>query len=79
MYFMMLPLWTIVTLFLFWSSANWIAARTRRSVPSRLTGLMPRPAVPGKRIFAYSFGNSFSRKARSFFAPALSASSSMPA
>ena len=48
---MMLPLCTSVTLGLSLSIAYWIALRTRRSVPSRDTGLMPMPEVSGKRIF----------------------------
>ena len=37
----MLPLWTRFTLLRFSESAYWMAARTRRSVPSRDAGLMP--------------------------------------
>jgi hypothetical protein len=44
---MMLPLWTMVTDLRFWSMAYLIAARTRRSVPGRETGLMPMPTAPG--------------------------------
>ena len=50
--FMMLPLCTMVTDLRLWSSAYLIAARTRRSVPSFETGLMPMPVLSGKRIFA---------------------------
>ena len=45
---MMLPLCTMVTLGLSLSIAYWIALRTRRSVPSRTTGLMPMPEVFGE-------------------------------
>ena len=41
--FMMLPLWTKVTLLRLLTRAYSMAARTSRSVPSRLTGLMPMP------------------------------------
>ena len=74
---MMFPLWTMVTLLRLSLRAYSIAARTRRSVPSRLTGLMPMPLVPGKRMF-FTFISSW-RKAITFFAPSLSASHSMPA
>ncbi len=74
-----MPLCTKVTLLRFCWTAYSIAARTRRSVPSRLTGLMPTPDVAGKRIFRKSDGNSFSMKAMIFFAASLSASNSMPA
>ena len=43
---MMLPLWTNVTDFFFWSMAYWIAERTRRSVPGCETGLIPTPTEP---------------------------------
>ncbi len=39
----MLPLCTSVTLFLPWATAYWSAARTSRSDPVRLTGLIPIP------------------------------------
>src|SRR5438132_10145983 len=48
---MMLPLWTKVRLRRRWRSAYSIAARARRSVPSRDTGFTPMPLVAGKRIF----------------------------
>ncbi|MCY1224060.1 hypothetical protein D9M72_362040 [compost metagenome] len=57
--------------------AYWIALRTRRSVPSRETGLMPMPEVAGKRIFFTPI--SFCRKAISFLAWSLSAAHSIPA
>ena len=38
------------------SNDHWMAARTRRSVPSTETGLIPMAEVSGKRIFLYSFG-----------------------
>lgn len=47
--FMILPLWTIVRLRRFWSSAYWMADRTRRSVPSELMGLMPNALLAGNR------------------------------
>jgi len=53
------------------------ALRTRRSVPSRDTGLMPIPDVAGKRIFFTLI--SLIRKSISFFAPSDSACHSMPA
>ena len=74
---MMLPLCTIVTLGLSLSIAYWMALRTRRSVPSRDTGLMPMPEVLGKRIFLTP--NSSCRNLMSFLALSLSASNSMPA
>ena len=59
------------------SIAYWIALRTRRSVPSRLTGLMPMPEVLGKRIFLTPISSI--RNLISFLALSLSASYSMPA
>jgi hypothetical protein len=46
--FMMLPLWTMVTLLRLNLRAYSIAARMRRSVPSRETGLMPMPRGLGE-------------------------------
>ena len=74
---MMLPLCTSVTEGLSLSIAYWRALRTRRSVPSRETGLMPMPEVSGKRIFLTP--KSSCRNLISFFAFSLSASNSMPA
>ena len=59
------------------SIAYWMALRTRRSVPSIDTGLMPMPLVSGKRIFV-TFISSM-RNLISFFALSLFASYSMPA
>ena len=74
---MMLPLCTSVIDLRSLSIAYWIALRTRRSVPSRDTGLMPMPDVAGKRIFLTPI--SLIRKSMIFFAPGDSASHSMPA
>jgi hypothetical protein len=56
-----------------WSSA----ARTRRSVPSRETGLMPMPDVSGKRIFSTPISSR--RNAISFRTSGDSAFHSIPA
>jgi hypothetical protein len=53
---MMLPLWTRVTEGWSLSIAYWMAALTRRVVPSWLTGLMPMPAVSGKRNLLEALG-----------------------
>jgi hypothetical protein len=74
---MMLPLCTMVTLGLSLSMAYWMALRTRRSVPSMDTGLMPMPEVSGKRIFLTPISSC--RNLISFLALSLLASYSMPA
>ena len=74
---MMLPLCTSVIDGLSLSMAYWIAFFTSRSVPSRDTGLMPMPEVPGKRIFLTPI--SLIRKSMIFFAASDSAAHSMPA
>ena len=74
---MMLPLCTRVTEGLSLSMAYWMALRTRRSVPSFETGLMPMPEVSGKRIFVTP--SSFCRKSMIFLALSVCASYSMPA
>ena len=66
-----------VTLFRSNRSAYSMAARTSRSVPSRLTGLMPMPLVSGKRIFFTPI--SFCRNEIIFSASGVSAAHSMPA
>ena len=74
---MMLPLWTIVTLLRFCRTAYSRAARTRRSVPGLLTGLMPMPiwsaASLPNRIFLNAAGSSRCRNSRIFFASGLPA------
>ena len=57
--------------------AYWIALRTRRSVPSIDTGLIPIPEVFGKRILVTPISSI--RNLMSFFAFSDSASYSMPA
>ena len=74
---MMLPLCTSVIDSRPLSIAYWIALRTRRSVPSRETGLMPMPEVSGKRIFFTPISSW--RKSMTFLAPSDSAAHSMPA
>ncbi len=74
---MMLPLCTMVMLGLSLSIVYWIALRTSRSVPSRLTGLMPMPEVFGKRILLTPISSV--RNLISFLALSVSASNSMPA
>ncbi len=74
---MMLPLCTSVTLRRPARNACEMASRTRRSVPSRDTGLIPMPLLPGKRMFLTPM--SFWRKAMIFFASGLSAAHSIPA
>ena len=54
-----------------------MAARTRRSVPSRETGLIPMPLVSGKRIF-FTFISSRSQ-ATTFCASGVPAAHSTPA
>ncbi len=74
---MMFPLWTMFTLF----RLNWIAylmaARTRRSVPSREMTLMPTPELSGKRMF-FTFISVWSQ-AITFFASGVPSAHSMPA
>ena len=58
----MFPLWTSVTLSRSLSIAYWMAALTRRCVPSWLTGLMPMPAVSGKRTFLKRSGKASAKQ-----------------
>ncbi|EXI83731.1 MAG: hypothetical protein AW12_02556 [Candidatus Accumulibacter sp. BA-94] len=74
---MMLPLWTIVTDLRLLVIAYLIAARTRRSVPSCDTGLMPMPELAGKRIFFTPISSC--RNLMTFRQPSELASHSMPA
>ena len=74
---MMLPLWTSVRFGLRYWMAYSMAARTRRSVPSREIGLTPMPVVSGKRIELTPISSC--RKLMSFLASADSALNSMPA
>ena len=67
----------MVTLGLSLSIAYWMALRTKRSVPSRETGLMPMPEVLGKRILVTPISSI--KNLMSFLALSLSASYSMPA
>ena len=74
---MMLPLCTSVTEGLSLSMAYCKALRTRRSVPSIDTGLMPTAEVSGKRIFLTPISRV--RKSMTFLALSVLASYSMPA
>ena len=76
---MMLPLCTNVTLLRPLSIAYRIAARTRRAVPSCDTGLMPMPAVSGKRILANSSGKASLKSCLNFALLSLPSSNSIPA
>ena len=58
-YFMMLPLWTKFMFLRLFFSAHWIAARTRRSVPSTETGFKPMAAVFGKANLGIFFWKVF--------------------
>ena len=71
---MMLPLCIRVTLSRPFSSAYWIALRTRRLEPNPDTGLMPMPESSRMRE-----PNSSARKRISFFASAEPLFHSMPA
>ena len=78
-YFMMLPLCTSVTDVRPRSIAYWIAAFTRRSVPSCEIGLIPKPAVSGKRTFLKSSGNVELKPSLNFLQSSEPAWNSMPA
>ncbi len=59
MYFMMFPLWMMVTeVRLLWSAQS-MAVRTMRSEPSMEIGFNPIAEVAGKRILTYCFGEFF--------------------
>ena len=75
--FMMLPLCTMVKLGLSLSIVYCKALRTRRSVPSRDTGLTPMPEVLGKRILVTPISSC--KNLMSFCALGDSASNSIPA
>ena len=62
-----------------WNLHRRIALRINRAVPSWETGLMPIPAVSGKRIFLKASGNSAAKNSLNFLFSALPCSNSIPA